>query len=727
MERYGEHEFGMLLPLESTHASVVDRRLRWSVLLSALTISALQEIPIIAKNDGPRFKGRLGTIMTRSIPITALALMFVTSVCTSPGEAAEPKAKVDSRDRSTAVALNYCKASFRRIQRYPSKRVLLEEQEKILNNLNLNGIADQEVIKLYGTVLDEIAQVQIADKEKKVFKEKHQRVFRQRVAASVFAMGTQFATAQYVTAMRTGASSWWDYRSMGYLQDVDIWKIEKQRLSAVVNKSSSFLDIFWKMARDKNIPDRWLIRDNDLDKLEEAMRETDPVVRLRILKRMEGFMECYPPYWYYVGRTQQALGQLFAAAETYDKVADLGTGHFRKDELLATSLANRAVIQDYLGQPSAPRTAREALGYASSVWEVNLMCAGLLQKDGQAEAAEDAILRNLDVDLEKRWSGTFLTWLYIENKQDEKLAKRLAEEANVRDLPAPLLLQSALLLGTDRTPRSVFARLIKTIYVYPDLHFGPDDLVLSTTSIWRVGQANPMLVFRNRAFSQPRQMTNRVGHTESRFQRVFEWGGPLAMVPEATLIAVRLNYPGMPSVQLHLRKLRRSMVVRSDVPFIKSRDDQNVDRLPIRHVFFEPIAFDIGKKRITLKPSRNLPPLVVKNDPTEEPANEPKNIVPGIPAPADFEPTVPEQTDAEPVTPEENDPDPVTPKPATEKTAAAKLPTLKTAEADIADKTDNAKSNESESPEDEPSEDAPSQDETPKDDVVPDQPENGDS
>jgi len=63
---------------------------------------------------------------------------------------------------------------------------------------------------------------------------------------------------------------------------------------------------------------------------------------------MEGFMECYPPYWYYVARTQQSMGQLFAANETYEKLVRIGNGHFRKDEMLAAGMANRSIIQAFL-------------------------------------------------------------------------------------------------------------------------------------------------------------------------------------------------------------------------------------------------------------------------------------------------------------------------------------------------------------------------------------------
>ena len=125
-------------------------------------------------------------------------------------------------------------------------------------------------------------------------------------------------------------------------------------------------------------------------------------MRLRVLKRMQGFMECYPPYWYYLARTQQGLGQLFAAAETYEKLVALGDGHFRKDEMLAAGLANLAVIREYLQQRDAVNVAATALTYSPEAWEVNLMCARVLERHGKINEAEDAILRNLDVDLRAR-------------------------------------------------------------------------------------------------------------------------------------------------------------------------------------------------------------------------------------------------------------------------------------------------------------------------------------
>ena len=66
----------------------------------------------------------------------------------------ENAAHEESVRRTTAVALNYCRAALHRIRRQADKSVFLEEQTRILNNLDLNRIEDPEVISLYKSILD---------------------------------------------------------------------------------------------------------------------------------------------------------------------------------------------------------------------------------------------------------------------------------------------------------------------------------------------------------------------------------------------------------------------------------------------------------------------------------------------------------------------------------------------------------------------------------------------
>ncbi|MEX0724784.1 MAG: hypothetical protein WD065_00860 [Planctomycetaceae bacterium] len=494
--------------------------------------------------------------------LITLGLLFITATAGTPYvapvvcRADEPAANATpelSHRQSIAVALNYCRASFHRIKNAPSVAVLKQEEEKILNNLNLNGIADEDVIKLYSSVLDEIGQIQLADRERELFQEKYKYAIRQRMAVNAVAFGTQLATAQVGSAIRTGADSWWDYRSNEMNRDIEIWRVEKTRMNEVVSKSSRFLDTFWKLAQKNDIPDRWLVRGDDLDKLELAIREPKAEVRLRVLQRMEPFMECYPPYWYYVGRTQQSLGQLFAAAKTYEHLAFLGTKHFRKDDMLAAALSNRAIIQEYLGQPGSSATARRALTYSTEVPQANLMCAGVLERDGFTEEAEDAILRNIDVDLERPQSMVTLLAMYYRNDNTEKMIARLSDAETVRDVPIPVLVQCAAKIGNERMPQAVSHHLASSLNLYPRFSFGKDDLVLVAMPSWQLHDAQVTLSWKGQKWKQP-QLEHRGQLHQARFAGILDLGHPFSQSNELSQVEVSLKYPHTPEITIHLQQ-----------------------------------------------------------------------------------------------------------------------------------------------------------------------------
>jgi tetratricopeptide (TPR) repeat protein len=490
--------------------------------------------------------GVTGTTASATPTPTATAATTATTSTAAP--TLSPREEEVLR-RSTAVTLNYCRAAFYRIQKSPRPHVLVEEQEKILNNLDLNSIADQEVVKLYTGVLVEISEVRMSDRERHVLNEKYRTSLGTLLTGDALDFGTQVASAQYVSAIRTGARSWWDYRNTATTLDADVFHADQKRLMTITEKSGQFLDTFWKLARDRKIPDRWLIRNQDLSRLETAMQERDLTVRLRVLRRMRDFMECYPPYWYYLGRTQQALGQFHTAADTYEKLVCIGQGHFRKDEMLAAGLANQAVIQEYLHHPCAAKTALKALGYSTDVWEANLMCARVLAQNGKLAEAEDALLRNLDVDLERVQSTAALVSLYARQGRVGKLRSRLATPELVRAVPMPFLIRAAAVLGPQRLPESIVAHWGSSLAARYELTYGPDDFVLVTTPLWNLQTSEMSLVVGEESFRQS-TIALSPGQSEVRFGRIGDVGHPLyasSSPPPAVLI---VRYPDSPIVRL---------------------------------------------------------------------------------------------------------------------------------------------------------------------------------
>ena len=452
----------------------------------------------------------------------------------------------------TAVALNYCRASFYRIKKTGSKEVMFEEREKILNNLNLNGIGDEQVIKLYSSVLDEIGQVDIADKEREHFKNKHKYHSRKKMATNALALTTDVLTLQFGNAVRNGANSWWDYRNVEAQKDLDVWKVDKKRMETVISRSTLFMDTFWKLAQEKNIPDDWLIRDDDLESLDQAMQEKDPRIRLRILKRLERFMSHYPPYWYYVARTQQSQGQLFAASDTYSQLETVGGGFFRRDDMLASGTANLAGIRDYLGQPGAAKMAQKSQTYSSDVWEANLLCSRILQKYQKNDQAEEAILRNLDIDLETNQSSVALLSLYYATNNKQKMMAQLNQPKVVQSVPVPTLIQCAMFLGAAKTPPVATAQIESSLYIYKQLHFGPDDIVIASTGNWHLHMSNSELVMANKTYSRPRVVAGR-NEVQARFERVADFGNPFSNSnAPATQPKLRLKYPDGSTLELML-------------------------------------------------------------------------------------------------------------------------------------------------------------------------------
>ncbi|MFO0979003.1 MAG: hypothetical protein U0996_21520 [Planctomycetaceae bacterium] len=402
--------------------------------------------------------------------------------------------------RKTAVTLNYCRAALHRIRRAPSKQVLLEEQQRILNNLDLNQIDDPEVISLYRSILDEIGQVEIGERERVVIDEQFRRGIQRKLGTDFFVIGAQAATGQVGSVIQSGANSWWDYRSTQIKRDSDMWQVEKSQFTSLMTRSSTFLDSFWKLSRKNDIPDRWLLRDQDLDLLGETLAERDPERRLRMLARNERFMECYPPYWYYVARTQQQLGRTQEAAETFRKLAEIGQGHFRQDDMLASSMANLSLIQESEKDPDAPNTAMRAFEFSTRNWEANLVCAWVLGRHERYRDAEDLILCNVDEDLETEQSSVALVSLYFHSADRPKLKRLLNDETIVRRIPVPGLLLCAKLLGPDDLPRGAATYLASTLTAIPRTSGRTSAISVAAARGWKLNDADVTITDGSRTF-----------------------------------------------------------------------------------------------------------------------------------------------------------------------------------------------------------------------------------
>jgi hypothetical protein len=201
------------------------------------------------------------------------------------------------------------------------------------------------------------------------------------------------------------------------------------------------------------------------------------------------------------------------------------------------------MILDYLHKTGAVEAAVKALGYSTEVWEANLMAAQVLGRNGRPIEAEDAILRNLDVELERDRSTVALVSLYTTTRNRQKLQAWLNNPAAVSRLPMPTLIRAAAVLGPRRLPAPVVAQWAATVQAHYDLNYGADDFVLVTTPAWRLQSSEMSLFVRNDSSRQ----------SEVRFGRIGEIGHPFyasSNPPAATLL---VRFPDAPLVRLRLQ------------------------------------------------------------------------------------------------------------------------------------------------------------------------------
>ena len=222
--------------------------------------------------------------------------------------------------------------------------------------------------------------------------------------------------------------------------------------------------------------------------------------------------------------------------------------------MMASSLANLAVIQTFLDQPGADKSARQALAHSPDVWQANLMAAQVLEKHGELKDAEDAILRNIDVDLETTRSTVALVGMYYRQHQSEKLAQALADEDTLAALPILSLMQAAAELArTHPVPPATIQRLRTSIRVAVEPKFGDDDLIIACDPVWQSELAQVAVVFpgpanTTRAIRHSSLETHPSGETVIRFSGVVDGGNPLKpSSPQLAGTTLLFEFPSGPT------------------------------------------------------------------------------------------------------------------------------------------------------------------------------------
>ena len=172
---------------------------------------------------------------------------------------------------------------------------------------------------------------------------------------------------------------------------------------------------------------------------------------------------------------------------------------------------------------------------------------------GRYDDAEDAILRNLDVNLERTQSKIALLGLYYSSDNRTKLAAQLQDADWIKDVPARHLMLCAAKLGQKNLPAAVIDQLTSSLQGTPRRNIGrPGDFVIAVSPSWQIQNATVALNWGDREFTNPRLLSGGESVLLS-FDGVTESGNPLTSISEKGDVSLTVKYPDTPPVRLSLK------------------------------------------------------------------------------------------------------------------------------------------------------------------------------
>jgi hypothetical protein len=285
------------------------------------------------------------------------------------------------------------------------------------------------------------------------------------------------------------------------------------------------------------------------------------------------------------------------------------------------------------------------------------MCARVLGRNGRVAEAEDAVLRNLDVNLEREQSVAALLSLYTLQGNTAKLRARLTNPALVRSVSMPMLIRAAAVLGPRRLPEAIMAHWASSLTAHYELNYGPDDFVLVTTPLWNLQTSEMSLVVRDESFRQS-TIAMTPGQSEVRFARIGEIGHPLYASSNPPPVVLIVKFPDAPLVRLKLDSRAENAGAASAAPTFPVVDMLASASLTGRHQNLFLTSVQIGETEfpVSSRPAIGIaspqedadepstPPVESGQPSTAKPANETGSKATTSPTTGSPTVTKPEQT-----------------------------------------------------------------------------------
>lgn len=262
--------------------------------------------------------------------------------------------------QSTAMLLNYCRESLYKITEFNDRTVLDQEYSKLINNIDVTRLQDDEVAQLIQLLLRELNTLRMNEAERQFLSDAYNRHLQFNIMEAFkgarefkdikglnLGGGPAGTACQAIVAVAAGVIN---YKSQIARRQRDLkgrmLQLEAEELSRLTTLRTRFFDVEYKLYKRYNLPDRLDLKEMQLAQYARVLADTDARRRLERMERLKDDFEAYPPFWYQLGRTAQEVGEINFAKSYYEYFERIHTRTFREDPDYVLLAMHRAMMWD---------------------------------------------------------------------------------------------------------------------------------------------------------------------------------------------------------------------------------------------------------------------------------------------------------------------------------------------------------------------------------------------
>jgi len=321
---------------------------------------------------------------------------------TNPAIPEEEKAKI-----KVACALNQCAVSVSKIIDSKNIAVLKQEREFILNNINLQNFAKDDVLlDIIREILDTITflEIQAGDLSfiEKEYRQKQKTAILSAFSGcntSVLLAGVDPLTTVISLLARIGIG-YMNYRRIreenASKKEREEWLLKKYELEQLYGLRAKLFETAWKLSREHNFDDKYRLSEHQLSRFSEAILEEDPIkrfVRFDVMSKKgnseEENFRAFPPFWYYKGNAAMKSIEVYKgkndilvnkfkkeAIKAYERFENQNKHleFFREDVIAAACCLEHISLFDNPFDENIPRLLKDSLRFAGDNYDVLQQC-----------------------------------------------------------------------------------------------------------------------------------------------------------------------------------------------------------------------------------------------------------------------------------------------------------------------------------------------------------------